>query len=131
MSFKAQFCLIGFDGYSDLTDEPTGSLSREAKRRLCIQSFLTQIITQHPDWNVTFAGTPGNALGDVAIIEETTLGQMAGDESLKQSNTINFSRLSVLGNGVPSSGVVKLTSIRADVVHTIHPPCVFFSWNLL
>jgi hypothetical protein len=121
-SFKTQFCLIGFDGYSDLTEEPTGSLSREAKRRLCIQSFLIQIITQHPDWNVTFAGTPGNAVGDVAIIEETTLEQMAGDEALEQSNTINFSRLLVLRNGVPSSGVVKLTSIRADVVHTIHPP---------
>lgn len=121
-SFKAQFCLIGVDGYSDLTEVPTGSLSREAKRRLCIQSFLTQIITQHPDWNVTFAETPGNAVGDVVIIEEATLEQMAADESSQSSESIEFNRLLILRNGVSSSSVVKLANIKADVVHTIHPP---------
>lgn len=119
---KIQFCLIGFDGYSDLTEVPTGSLSREAKRRLCIQSFLTQVITQHPDWSVSFAGTPTDAVCDVAIIEETTLEHMAADESLQSPNTINFSRLLVLRNGVPSSGALNLTNIEADFVHTIHPP---------
>lgn len=121
-SCKTHFCLIGFDGYSDLTEVPTGSLSREAKRRLCIQSFLTQIITQEPDWSVGFAGTPGNAACDVVIIEETTLEHMATLESSQSANSINFSRLLILQNGVPSSDFTKPANIKADVVRTIHPP---------
>ncbi|KAE8552201.1 hypothetical protein EYB25_006095 [Talaromyces marneffei] len=121
-SFKTQFCLIGFNGYSDVTEVPSGSLSLEAKRRLCVQSFLTHVITQYPGWDVSFVETPEKAVGDVAIIEETTLEQIAADESLQSTDTINFSRLLVLRNGPPSSSIVKLINIKADVVHTIHPP---------
>ncbi|EED14644.1 sensor histidine kinase/response regulator, putative [Talaromyces stipitatus ATCC 10500] len=121
-SSKTQFCLIGFDGYSDLTEVPTGSLSREGKRRLCIQSFLAHVITLDPNWSVSFAATPSNACGDVVIIEETTLEQMAANESIQSSKVVNSSRLLILRSGPPSSGVIKPANISADVVHTIYPP---------
>jgi Histidine kinase-, DNA gyrase B-, and HSP90-like ATPase len=117
---KTKFCLIGFNGYSELTEVPTGSLSREAKRRLCIQSLLAQIIASHPGWSVSFAETFNTACGDVAIVEEATLDQIIKGNSSLSVDDIKFTRLIVLSDIMPSSAVLDLKN-KADIV-SIHPP---------
>lgn len=119
---ETKFCLVGFQGYPDLTEVPTGSLSREAKRKLCMQSYLAQIIAQQPGWSVSFAETLDNASGDVAIVEETMLGQMLEQESSQSLDGIKSTRLLILGVGGPSPAVLQLTKLRSDVVHTVSPP---------
>ncbi|OKL58128.1 hypothetical protein UA08_06433 [Talaromyces atroroseus] len=115
-----KFCLIGFNGYSELTEVPTGSLSREAKRRLCIQSLFAHVITHRSGWSVSFAETFSSARGDVAIVEEETLDKMIREKPSRSIDTFGFNRLIVLGDIMPSSAVLDLKN-RGEIV-SIHPP---------
>ena len=68
--------LIGFNDYPDLKEEPTGILSVEARRKLCIQGSLTSALSTLRWCDVTFAQSLDKAHGgDVAVIEEKSIKQ--------------------------------------------------------
>ncbi|KAJ5689706.1 hypothetical protein N7462_004098 [Penicillium macrosclerotiorum] len=74
-----QASLIAFNGYPDLRETPTGTLSLEAKRRLSVQSTLADVFMSQFGWSISMAETLSKARGDVAVIEESML----------QSETVN------------------------------------------
>jgi signal transduction histidine kinase len=75
-------CLVGFNEFPDLTEVPTGILSTEAKRKLSIQSSLSNVILTQPNWSVSFAETLAKADGDVAIIEDSKLQELMQTDAL-------------------------------------------------
>jgi hypothetical protein len=66
-------CLVGFNGYPDLTETPTGILTVEGKRQLCIQSTLAGIFMSNPNWKISLADCIEEAHGQVVVIEEDLL----------------------------------------------------------
>lgn len=115
-----KFCLIGFNAYSNLAEEPTGTLNSDAKRRLCIQSFFIHLVTSQTGWSVTFAETFDNASGDVAIVEKATVEQRFGDMSLQLIAETKFNYFMVLDDAVASVAITELTR-RAVVVRVLQP----------
>lgn len=69
-SAPVKACLVGFEGYPDIKDTPTGILPAEAKRKLAIRSSLAPVLMAQPGWSLSIAESIENARGDVAIIEE-------------------------------------------------------------
>lgn len=113
-----QFCLIGFGAQSDLTDVPTGTLSSEAKRKLCLQSFFTQLVDSETGWSFSFAEEPSNAAGNVAIVEESALEKLTqsdGDASLSSALSAKFSRFVILSGAGTSTNTIKL----GDISHVV------------
>lgn len=66
-------CLVGFNGYPDLNDPPTGMLTVEAKRKLSIQSTLADVFLAQTGWSVSLVDSLEKATCDVVVIEENTL----------------------------------------------------------
>ncbi|CAG8119857.1 unnamed protein product [Penicillium salamii] len=69
-------CLVGFNGYPDLTEPPTGILTIEEKRKLCIQSTLTNIFMRNLGWDISLADSIEKAHGQVIVIEEESFGRL-------------------------------------------------------
>ncbi|KAE8370584.1 hypothetical protein BDV27DRAFT_119243 [Aspergillus caelatus] len=69
-SAPVKACLVGFEGYPDIKDTPTGILPAEAKRKLAIRSSLAPVLMAQSGWSLSIAESIENARGDVAIIEE-------------------------------------------------------------
>ncbi|KAL5046499.1 hypothetical protein BDW71DRAFT_64071 [Aspergillus fruticulosus] len=99
---KTSISLIGLDAYPELSEEPTGTLSLEAKRRICVQSFFTNLLSEKRDWKISSAATLADADGEVAIIKEAALKQLYEDESLRRHAEENQTRFVCLCDGVPS-----------------------------
>ncbi|OQD64025.1 hypothetical protein PENPOL_c008G04351 [Penicillium polonicum] len=74
-------CLVGFNGYPDLTETPTGILSSDAKRKLSIQSTLTSVFTVQLGWHIILAESLEKGEGDIAVIEEAKFNAMLNDQS--------------------------------------------------
>ncbi|KAJ6120961.1 hypothetical protein N7523_005241 [Penicillium sp. IBT 18751x] len=93
-------CLIGFNDCPDLNEMPTGILNTETKRKLSIQSSLSNVFLAQPNWSVSFAESLANAHGDVFVIEDEQLQQFVNDnpEYLARSTTKSFV---VLGTNKP------------------------------
>ncbi|KAJ5353154.1 hypothetical protein N7452_002128 [Penicillium brevicompactum] len=68
-------CLVGFNGYPDLTETPTGILTVEGKRKLCIQSTLASIFMTNLNWTISLADSIEEAHGQVVVIEEEILNR--------------------------------------------------------
>ncbi|CAG7921549.1 unnamed protein product [Penicillium olsonii] len=69
-------CLVGFNGYPDITEAPTGILTIEGKRKLSIQSTLASIFMSNLKWNISLADSIEEAHGQVIVIEEVSLGRV-------------------------------------------------------
>lgn len=78
-SLKA--CLIGFNGYPDLMETPTGILSSDAKRRLSIQSTLANVFKVQLGWHIILAESLEKGEGDIAVIEEAKFNAMLNNQS--------------------------------------------------
>ncbi|KAJ5213487.1 hypothetical protein N7449_000656 [Penicillium cf. viridicatum] len=74
-------CLIGFNGYPDLTETPTGIPSSDAKRKLSIQSTLTNVLMVRLGWHIILAESLEKGEGDIAVIEEAKFNAMLNDQS--------------------------------------------------
>ncbi|KAE8150867.1 hypothetical protein BDV25DRAFT_153576 [Aspergillus avenaceus] len=70
LSPSLKVCMVGFDGYPDLGESPTGILPVEAKRRLAIRSSLLPILLAQSGWSVSLAQRMESARGDIAIVDE-------------------------------------------------------------
>jgi hypothetical protein len=60
-------CLIGFEFYPDIGENPTGILSAHARRMLALRSSFVTIATSWFGMDVSTAGSPESAQGDVLI----------------------------------------------------------------
>ncbi|KAJ5908099.1 hypothetical protein N7495_000781 [Penicillium taxi] len=89
-------CLIGFDDYPGMC-EPLGNLSKESKRKVSIQSFLSNVFLAQPNWSVSFVEAIDEAHGKVAIIEETKLHQLMQEDPFSLDQTM-FKSFIVLGD---------------------------------
>lgn len=95
-------CLIGFNGYPDLTETPTGILSSDAKRKLSIQSTLASVFKAQLGWQIVFAESLEKGEGDIAVIEEARFEAILNGES--STTTIcghQFKYFIVLGSTDP------------------------------
>ncbi|KAL4994457.1 hypothetical protein BDV10DRAFT_176772 [Aspergillus recurvatus] len=99
---RTTFSLIGLDAYPELSEEPTGTLSLEAKRRICVQSCFANLLSEKRDWKISSAATLADADGEVAIINEAALKQLYEDESLRRRAEENQTRFVCLCDGVPT-----------------------------
>ncbi|KGO74401.1 CheY-like superfamily [Penicillium italicum] len=96
-------CLIGFNGYPDLTETPTGILSSDAKRKLSIQSTLANVFRVQLGWHVALAESLDKGDGDIAVIEEAKFTAMLNDQSPSATNTgHHFKFFIVLGSTTSS-----------------------------
>lgn len=115
-----QFCLVGFNAYSDLAEIPTGMLSREAKRKLGIQSFFAQLSTSQPGWSLSFADSLEIASGDIAIVEQSALsGEKTFETAAFTANT-NLRGLLVMCDSV-TPAATGLTTASGHVLHLPQP----------
>ncbi|KAL6230658.1 hypothetical protein BDW75DRAFT_222028 [Aspergillus navahoensis] len=99
---ETTFSLVGLDAYPALSEEPTGNLSLEAKRRICVQSFFANLLSERRDWKISSAATLADADGEIAIINEAAFRQLYEDESLRRRAEKNQTRFVCLCDGVPS-----------------------------
>lgn len=98
-------CLIGFNGYPDLTETPTGILSSDAKRKLSIQSTLANVFRVQPGWHIALAESLEKGEGDIAVIEEAKFNAMLNDQSPStMDGGHNFKFFIVLGSTTSSLG---------------------------
>lgn len=111
-------CLVGFNDCPDLNEIPTGILSTETKRRLSIQSSLSNVFLAQPNWSVSFADSLETAHGDVGIIEDTKLRQLVQANSLSVAES-RIKLFIVLGGKRSTAG----DHTKAKFVHVFHP-CV-------
>ncbi|KAL4733188.1 hypothetical protein BDV11DRAFT_210397 [Aspergillus similis] len=81
---------------------PTGTLSSEAKRRICLQSFFTNLLSANPNWKISSAATLADADGEIAIINEAALKQLYEDESLRRRVEDYRTRFVCLCDGLPT-----------------------------
>ena len=96
-------CLIGFNGCPDLTEEPTGILSSDAKRKLSIQSTLANVLGVQLGWHVALAESLEKGEGDIAVIEEAKFNARLNDQSPSTMNTgHDFKFFIVLGSTTSS-----------------------------
>ncbi|KAI2680652.1 hypothetical protein DTO027I6_3834 [Penicillium roqueforti] len=96
-------CLIGFSGCPDLTEEPTGILSSDAKRKLSIQSTLANVLGVQLGWHVALAESLEKGEGDIAVIEEAKFNARLNDQSPSTMNTgHDFKFFIVLGSTTSS-----------------------------
>ncbi|KAJ5295991.1 hypothetical protein PENANT_c001G11481 [Penicillium antarcticum] len=109
-------CLIGFQGYPDLEEIPTGILSTEAKRKLSIRSTINNVILAHPNWGITYAESAENFDGDFAIIEEATLQRMLQEEPSIPFHS-KFRSLIVLGTRI----LIDRKKLKANFVRIPQP----------
>ncbi|KAE8354731.1 hypothetical protein BDV28DRAFT_73467 [Aspergillus coremiiformis] len=72
-STPVKACLVGFEGYPDIKETPTGILPVEAKRKLAIRSALTPVLMAQCGWSLCIAQSLVHASGHVAIVEETEI----------------------------------------------------------
>lgn len=77
-----QVSLVAFNGYPDIKEAPTGMLTVEAKRKLSIQSMLADIFMSKTGWTVSLAETIEKGQGDIAVLESSTLEEIATPTSL-------------------------------------------------
>ncbi|KAL4972766.1 hypothetical protein BDW66DRAFT_143508 [Aspergillus desertorum] len=102
---ETSFSLIGLDAYPELSEEPTGTLSPETKRRICLQSFFINLLSQRPDWKVSSAATLADADGEIMIVNEGALKQLYQDRSLRGRAERNKTRFVCLCDGLPTLNV--------------------------
>ncbi|KAK9847245.1 hypothetical protein MYU51_019703 [Penicillium brevicompactum] len=108
-------CLVGFNDCPDLNETPTGILSTETKRKLSIQSSLSNLFLAQPNWSVSLTENLDEANGDVVIIEDTKLQQLMQADSLSVTQS-RIKLFIVLGERPPVTDHVK-----AEIVHVSHP----------
>lgn len=97
-----KFSMIGFGAYPELSEEPTGTLSPAAKRKICLQSFFSNLVTEQPSWTVSHAESLEQVDGGIAIIEESVLKQLYNDEFLRCHPEVKQIRFVCLCDGLPS-----------------------------
>jgi len=108
--------LVGFNPYDDLKKGPAGMLTADVKRKLALRRSLSSIILTQPGWMVSFADSLSNASGDIAIIEEDKLREMAANGPIH----MGFGHIIVLGEYgtfFDSDDIIK----EANVVHITQP----------
>ncbi|KAL3456616.1 hypothetical protein BJX64DRAFT_281184 [Aspergillus heterothallicus] len=115
-----KFSLIGFGAYPKLSEEPTGTLSARAKRKICLQSFFTSVLADHPTWSVAVADSIKYADGDVAVVEEKLLRQICSDPTLRNEVQSKFTHIVCLCDGTPSLTLDKRVG-RVPVVNLSQP----------
>ncbi|CAI7583557.1 unnamed protein product [Penicillium glandicola] len=113
-------CLVGFNGYPDLTEAPTGILTVEGKRNLSIQSALANIFMTKMKWNISLADSIEKARGQVIVIEEELL-RRAMDENDQHVSEIaaqnGFDFFVVLSGNVP----IILDCLSVNIVRVAQP----------
>jgi hypothetical protein len=104
-SLKA--CLIGFNGYPDLTETPTGILSSDAKRKLSIQRTLASVFKTRMGWQVVLAESLEKGEGGIAVIEQAKFEALLNAQPSSALNCGHqFKFFIVLGSTTPSVGCV-------------------------
>ncbi|KAJ5563431.1 hypothetical protein N7535_008595 [Penicillium sp. DV-2018c] len=102
-SMKA--CLIGFNGYPDLTETPTGILSSDAKRKLSIQKTLASVFKTRMGWQVVLAESLEKGEGHIAVIEQGKFEALLAAQTSSAPNCGHqFKLFIVLGSTTPSPG---------------------------
>ncbi|KAL4863315.1 hypothetical protein BDV12DRAFT_177667 [Aspergillus spectabilis] len=117
---ETTFSLIGFGAHPELSEEPTGTLSAAAKRKICLQGFFASLVADQPGWKVLSAESLADATGDVAIIEEKALKKLYSGESLSRLVESMPMRFICLCDGVPSLTTDDLVS-RGQLVRIYQP----------
>ncbi|KAL3478846.1 hypothetical protein BJX99DRAFT_223539 [Aspergillus californicus] len=112
-----KFCLVGLGTYPDPSEEPTGTLSAAAKRKISVQSFFTNLIESQPGWSVSFAESIDDVEGDTVIMEEKALKNIPVDTISRYIAKSKFSRLITLSDGAPSLN----SSAGSQPVRLYHP----------
>ncbi|OOF93590.1 hypothetical protein ASPCADRAFT_209529 [Aspergillus carbonarius ITEM 5010] len=112
-------CLVGFDGYPNPREIPTGILPAEAKRKLAIRSSLTSVLVHQPGWTLALAESLDHARGDVAVIEESDLTTLPGGQSaLELARKGGFKFFIVLDSNQPSA---RLDTLAPNMVRVSQP----------
>ncbi|KAF9249004.1 hypothetical protein DTO013E5_8159 [Penicillium roqueforti] len=113
-------CLVGFNGYPDLTEAPTGILTVESKRNLSIQSALANIFMTKMKWRISLADSIDKARGQVIVIEEELLrrtmdenGQLVSEMAAQNG----FDFFIVLSGNVP----IILDSLSVNIIRVAQP----------
>ncbi|CAI7584751.1 unnamed protein product [Penicillium glandicola] len=103
-------CLIGFNGCPDLTETPTGILSSDAKRKLSIQSALSNVFKIQLGWHIALADSLEKGEGEVAVIEEAKFNTMLNDQLPATSDAGHSFKFFIILGSTTSSPSYSLPS---------------------
>jgi signal transduction histidine kinase len=107
--------LVGLNVFSNM-QKSSRRLSVDAKRRLSVRSALSNAILSQAGWTVSFADTLSQAKGDIGIVEESSLAEMADLEQI----TTDLKALIILGQYGSNLSVDPVTK-ELDVVYVPQP----------
>ncbi|KAJ5995528.1 hypothetical protein N7481_002505 [Penicillium waksmanii] len=97
-----QVCLVAFNGYPDIKETPTGLLTAESKRKLSIQGMLADVVMSKTGWTVSLAESIEKGQGDIAVLESSTLEEIATPDSLPSIISANRFQLLLILETKPS-----------------------------
>ncbi|KAL4802428.1 hypothetical protein BDV18DRAFT_146716 [Aspergillus unguis] len=112
---RRNICLVGLGAYPELSEEPTGTLSPTAKRKICLQSFLSNLLSEQAGWTVSSAESLDDVNSEVAIIDEATLKKFDDNGALRRHTETKFV---CLCDGAPGSNT---HGIGAQVLRIYQP----------
>lgn len=71
--------LVGFEGWQNRRSSPSGTFSRESKRKLALRRTISSIVLMQPGWTVSFSDSLFCENGEIAVIEWDRLRKTAAD----------------------------------------------------
>jgi hypothetical protein len=107
--------LVGLNVFSNMK-RSSRRLSVDAKRRLSVRSALSNAILGQPGWTVSFADTLSQASGDIGIVEESSLAEMAGQDPI----TTELKALVILGQPGANLSIAPVMK-EVDVLYVSQP----------
>ncbi|KAE8354610.1 hypothetical protein BDV28DRAFT_78503 [Aspergillus coremiiformis] len=109
-------CLVGLNPYTDLRKAPRAIMTTEVKRKLSIRGAVSNVLLSQPGWTVSFADSLDQGSGDIGVIEESSLKQIAGTGPIDTP----FKTIIVLGeHGVSLPGHFAIRN--ADIIYLSQP----------
>lgn len=109
-------CIVGFNPYGDMKKGLAGMLTVEVKRKLALRRSLSSIVLTQTGWMVSFADSLSNASGDIAVIEEDKLRELAAKGPI-HSEIRQMIVLGEYGTLFDSDDIIK----GATAVHVTQP----------
>lgn len=71
--------LVGFEAWQNRRSSPSGTVSRESKRKLALRRTISSIVLMQPGWTVSFSDSLYCENGEIAVIEWDVLRKAATD----------------------------------------------------
>ncbi|KAL5335002.1 hypothetical protein BJX70DRAFT_391023 [Aspergillus crustosus] len=93
------------------------ALNTDAKRKSAIRSWMSDLLSRHPDYQISFTEALNPGSGDIAVVKQSVLEAIPGGDDMLRSK---FRSVIVLGGFGLATGTPRDRSV--DGVNTVYIP---------